>query len=76
MRVHVHKTEVLVRYLKRSEFTESRAKCSLDRHRISGRSQCLANEGRIPLGASAAFVLCSHRPVIGLYVSSIIVDLP
>ena len=75
MRVHMHKFEVLVRYLKRSKLTVGRAKCSLDRHRVSGCSECLADEGRIPLGAPTAFVICSCRPAMGLYVSSVLVDL-
>ena len=75
MRVHAHESDVLVRYLKRREFIVSRAKCSLDHHKISGRSECLADEGRIPLGALAGFIICSHRRAIGLYVSSAIVDL-
>ena len=75
MRVHARESEVLVRYLKRSELTVGRAECSLDRHRVSGCSECLADEGRIPLGASAAFIVCSRRPAIGPYVSSVLVDL-
>ena len=56
MRAHTRKSEVLARYLKRNKFTVSQVECSLDRHSVSGRSEYLAVEGRIPLGASAAFL--------------------
>ena len=74
MRVHARESEVLVRYLKCSEFTLGWAKSLLVHHSVSGHSECLADEGRIPLGASVAFIVCLCRPMIGLYVSSILVD--
>ena len=75
MQVHMHESDISVRYLKHSELTMSRVECSLDRHRISDHSECLAVEGRIPLGASTVFIICSRSPAIGLYASSVIVDL-
>ena len=66
--MHARESEVLVRYLKHSELTVGEATYSLDHHRVSSRSECLADEDRIPLGVVVAFIICSRRPVIGLYV--------
>ena len=73
--MHARESEILVKYLKRSEFIVSQVECSLDYHRVSGGSKYLAAKGRIPLGASTVVIICSRRKAIGLYISSVIVDL-
>ena len=50
MYVHIHK--LLVKDIKRSKFAVSWADCSLVRKGF-GRSECLIDEGRIPLVAPA-----------------------
>ena len=53
MYVHVHK--VFVKDRRCSNFTMSRAEYSLGRHKVFGRSKCLADKGRIPLGPPGAY---------------------
>ena len=59
MQMYVHLHKVLVKDIKRNKFIVSRTNCSLVRHRVFGRFECLANEGRIPLGALTACL--SHK---------------
>ena len=74
--MHARESEVLVKDIKRSKFTVDWPVCSLVRHRVLGYSKCLADKGRILLGALAAcFFLtksgvrticleCIHRPIL------------
>ena len=66
--MHAREPEVLVKDIKRSKFTVSRAECSLVRHRDFGRPSVLHDEGGILLGAPAAFCFGPRRKALGLYV--------
>ena len=53
--MHARESEVLVKDTKRSKFIVGRAEYSLVRHKVFGYSECLAYEGRMPLGAPIAY---------------------
>ena len=49
--MHARDSEVLVKDIKHSKFTVSRAECSLSLSQGFGCSKCHANEGKNQLGA-------------------------
>ena len=50
----MRESEGLVKDIKRNKFNMSRAECSLSPPWDFGRSECLVDESRIPLGAPIA----------------------
>ena len=58
--MHARVLKLIVKDIKRRKFVVSRAECSLVRHGVFGRSECLAKKGNNLLGALSRSIL-SHE---------------